>query len=544
MNIYALTRVDNLRLLSRYERQLSSRKRFLHVKQWEMVSLRAFTDRITDCMEDAVLFYFYYSFQIPKLGKEFDLLRISDDMVINVELKSFAVPDESIKKQLLQNRYYLSTLGKSIRSYTYISDEDRLVRLTNSGRLADAGFDELCKELRAQEACYNGDIEELFIEERYIISPLASPDRFLMNEYFLTSQQIDIKKHILRNIKTYRSGIDKDVDNTDGVQDKENVADKAFEFEKNGYKNKTGFNNYNICIQGFTGLPGTGKTLLLYDIAMTLSARQRVCVVHCGSYSEELKKLDERLKRIDFFQCSDSSDEERLITDDYSAYLVDEAHLLKAGVLDEIIDISSRKKVPVIFSYDSEELIAKDELNRKVLDKLEGLEGYSRYRLTNRIRTKSELSSFIQAIVQGSRSTHRKEFPSVSLAYAKDKDEADKLLGSYIKQGYTYIKDSLTGLSDEHESCGGNLEDDYPSTDVSDVSFKEYADVVMLVNSLFYYDEDRKLRSYHTEGESESTCVRNLFHGLNRAKGRIALVVYENEPVFEGFLGIAQGWKV
>ena len=67
---------------------------------------------------------------MPKLGKEFDLLRISEDTIINIELKSDAIPDERIKKQLLQSRYYLSYLGKDIRSYTYISKQNRLVRLT------------------------------------------------------------------------------------------------------------------------------------------------------------------------------------------------------------------------------------------------------------------------------------------------------------------------------------------------------------------------------------------------------------------------------
>ena len=66
INIYALTRVENLSLISRLERQMSARKRFLHVKQWEMKSLKAFTDHVTDCIDDAVSFHFYYSFQIPR----------------------------------------------------------------------------------------------------------------------------------------------------------------------------------------------------------------------------------------------------------------------------------------------------------------------------------------------------------------------------------------------------------------------------------------------------------------------------------------------
>ena len=50
---------------------------------------------------------------------------------MNIELKSGIVSDEAIRRQLIQNRYYLSVFGKPILSYTYISSENHLVRLTN-----------------------------------------------------------------------------------------------------------------------------------------------------------------------------------------------------------------------------------------------------------------------------------------------------------------------------------------------------------------------------------------------------------------------------
>ena len=49
---------------------------------------------------------FFYSFQIPRLGKEFDLLQIKEEQILNLELKSGQVSDEAIRKQLIQNRYY------------------------------------------------------------------------------------------------------------------------------------------------------------------------------------------------------------------------------------------------------------------------------------------------------------------------------------------------------------------------------------------------------------------------------------------------------
>ena len=143
---------------------------------------------------------------MPKLGKEFDLLRINDEYAVNIELKSGNVTDDAIQRQLVQNRYYLSALERNMVFYTYISGADRLVRLSNSGRLIDADFSELADVLRRQGNCAATDIEELFKEERYLISPLTDPARFLRQDYFLTSQQRDIKKQILKHMDVQYQG--------------------------------------------------------------------------------------------------------------------------------------------------------------------------------------------------------------------------------------------------------------------------------------------------------------------------------------------------
>lgn len=169
------------------------------------------------------------------------------------------VSDAAIRRQLLQNRYYLSVLGRTIHSYTYISSQNRLVRLTNHDHIAEADWDELCRLLKRESLDYDGNIEALFRVELYLISPLREPERFLQKEYFLTAQQRDIERQILKEIRTKHSGY-----------------------------------------YWFSGLPGTGKTLLLYDLAMKLSVRQRVCMIHCGESGNDWRLLHKRLRRIEF----------------------------------------------------------------------------------------------------------------------------------------------------------------------------------------------------------------------------------------------------
>lgn len=241
ISIYTITRNQNTEYLQKLERQLSGRDVFLKIREWELDSMKALVSELERHMQAVCALRFFYSFQIPRLGKEFDLLQIKEEQILNLELKSGQVSDEAIRKQLIQNRYYLAALGKPIRSYTYISSQNRLVRLTNHDRIVEADWEQLCWDLQQESADYPGNIEDLFQAELYLISPLTEPGRFLKKEYFLTYQQRDIERQILKKIRADRTGY-----------------------------------------FWFTGLPGTGKTLLLYDIAMKLSGRQRVCMIHCG----------------------------------------------------------------------------------------------------------------------------------------------------------------------------------------------------------------------------------------------------------------------
>ena len=487
VNIYTLTRITDSKNLERLERQMSGRGSFLKIKEWETKGLKRFSEKLDEYMVDAWDLEFFYSFTMPKLGKEFDLLRVDEESVVNVELKSGNVTDEAIQKQLAQNRYYLATLGKNMYFYTFLSEEDRLLRLSNSGHLVESTWDELATVLARQTDCYRGDIEDLFKEDKYLISPLTDPGRFLRQEYFLTFQQKDIKKTILRNM------------------DKEGML-----------------------VQGFTGLPGTGKTILLYDIAMELSKWERVCVFHFGSHARELEELDERLKRIDFYYCEAGSRID--VNGDYYAILVDEGHRIDKEALQQIRDLSIRWKAPIIFSYDSEEAVAPEERDGYGAALIESIPGFVKFNLTNRIRLNTELSAFIRCVMRVT-GNHRREYPSVMVAYASDADEAKKIVSNFQKEDYIYIYDKTVNPL--------NATDGEEVIEASRATCKEFDNVLMLMDDSFVYTSDGYLRAV-TEGDDRDFRVKNIFHGLSRAKEKVALVVLNNEQVFDVLLSILQ----
>lgn len=452
ISIYTITRNQNIECLQKLERQLSGRTYFLKMREWELESMKALVRELEVHMQDVHALRFFYSFQVPRLGKEFDLLQIKDDQIVNIELKSGKVSDEAVRKQLLQNRYYLSVQGKMIQSYTYISSQERLVRLNNHDHIVEADWDQLCLALQRQSKDYEGDIEDLFQAEMYLFSPVTEPERFLNKEYFLTSQQKDIERRILDKIRKVKYGY-----------------------------------------FWFSGLPGTGKTLLLYDIAMKLSVHQKVCMIHCGETGKEWKILHDRLLRIAFL--SDSQLEECPDLKEYSAILVDEAHLLTEEKLHVILELS--EKHPVIFSSDDEDMISDEEMDRTMIREIEHLPDIQSFHLTNRIRTNAELSSFIQNMIHLPEKRTVRYYPHIQVVYANDEEEAEILLKGYQNQ------------------------------------------LVFIIDERYYYDEKGYLREQRQKHQ-KPTAVRTLFHRLNEAREEFAIIVKGNEAVYEVLLDLLQ----
>ena len=448
ISIYAITRNQNIECLQKLERQLSGRTYFLKMREWELESMKALVRELEVHMQDVHALRFFYSFQVPRLGKEFDLLQIKDDQIVNIELKSGKVSDEAVRKQLLQNRYYLSVQGKMIQSYTYISSQERLVRLNNHDHIVEADWDQLCLALQRHGKDYEGDIEDLFQAEMYLFSPVTEPERFLNKEYFLTSQQKDIERRILDKIRKVKYGY-----------------------------------------FWFSGLPGTGKTLLLYDIAMKLSVHQKVCMIHCGETGKEWKILHDRLLRIAFL--SDSQLEEGPDLKEYRAILVDEAHLLTEEKLHVILELS--EKHPVIFSSDDEDMISDEEMDRTMIREIEHLPDIQSFHLTNRIRTNAELSSFIQNMMHLPEKRMVRYYPHIQVVYANDDEEAGILLKGYQNQ------------------------------------------LVFIIDERYYYDEKGYLREQRQKHQ-KPTAVRTLFHRLNEAREEFAIIVKGNEAVYEVLL--------
>jgi hypothetical protein len=195
INIYSLSRIHEELPFNIVEKHSSQKRDLQRTKVHEIESLRLFVDALLaagvsldEC--DG----FFYSFHIPQIGKEFDLLKFTDRLCLNIELKSTSVSQEQILGQLLKNRHYLSHLGKRLALYSVVTDSMSCYKLSLNDELVNVDFGEIVSAVRQIKTGYTGHIDNLFRASNYLVSPLNNPSRFIQGEYFLTQAQEQVKK--------------------------------------------------------------------------------------------------------------------------------------------------------------------------------------------------------------------------------------------------------------------------------------------------------------------------------------------------------------
>src|SRR5699024_2550584 len=176
------------------------------------------------------------------IREEFDILRFSNQSVLNIELKS-DLPKRgypSVRNQLVRHKYLLSLLNKDIYVVTFIEKTKELYTLDKDNGLITINFEQLISYIA------NDFIKEDILKEintsKMIISPYTEPERFSKRKYFLTEEQIEKVNDIMSTTKN------------------------------------------KICL---IGGPGTGKTLLLIDIAQRfINSGEKVSIVFCSKMSD------------------------------------------------------------------------------------------------------------------------------------------------------------------------------------------------------------------------------------------------------------------
>lgn len=492
INLYEFSKAVFLpeKELQTYERFNSNRNSSFQIKNREIETIRKFVSLLSQYVEFEYWNGFYYSFSIPQISKEFDLLKVGNNKILNIELKSEHTSDQKLLSQLRRNKYYLSHLGRDVIAIVFVGDTNQLLKLKDD-KLYKIEINEVIQDIKGIDDFYAEDIEKLFNPTQFLVSPINTPDKFIEGNYFLTDHQEEIRDAI---IKSRNADLD------------------SFAF-------------YQV-----VGGAGTGKTLLIYDIAKQFSKSLKICIIHCGLLAEGHKDLDEKLDNVSIIAAKALKYLNYDYFDSFDGIIIDEAHRIYKGQLENICKKIKAAKKFCVFGMDGEQYLTKSEARSNINEIVNNLERCKHFRLTNKIRTNKELSDFIHLIRKINEPVETKAFPNVKILYADTYEYANRLIMNYEKNNYKYI--SFTPSKYYRHS----IDDLIRGENTHEVIGQEFDNVIMVINESFEYFDDGRLGAYE-HPVPDYLFAQLLYQGLTRVREKLAVIILNNEKLFIKLLG-------
>ena len=493
LNIYTYSRIQE-DMATEFDNILAQRSKKSKVKLHEFSGIKTLVDLLLESGVAIESFEsFFTSYKIEQINKEFDLLKIDkDNLVLDIELKSEDVGQDAIQEQLEQNRYYLKHIAPDVRLYTFVDSSKELYRYTESG-LECVGIENLKDSMQLFENSLSWDIESLFKANSFLISPLNTPEKFLSGDYFLTEQQQNIRKEVMKLI-----------------------LESDWE-----------------CILGITGKAGTGKTLLLYDIVKEVAEKDKqCCLIHSGILCDGHRTLDRKWKKVDIIPAKDLNGDGDKILKKYQYIFVDESQRIYGSTFRKIIEEVNRESKVAVFAYDYVQSLSKAEVKRNIPEKLHKVDGFKEYKLSDKIRTSKEISSFGRTLMNlNNRARGYMDYSNIEVLFANNKEEAFELIDLYKKKEYIFI--AYTQSLYQHNSI-----DSYPNTyDTHHVIGQEYDKVMIMMDKNFRYNSDGRLEGQE-HPNSDLLFYKLLYQAISRARENLCILVVENYELFCNILRI------
>lgn len=455
------------------------------MKEYEIDDLMSLVKQFqTDSEEIDIFEEFYVGYCINQINKEFDLLRIGKNSVINIELKGKNT-GEKIKEQLIKNKYYLSFLEKEIFNVTYVTSEQSLLYLNKQEELEEVHISFVIDKLYQQKIEEIEDINKLFNPSNYLISPFNSTSAFIKGQYFLTHQQNEIKKSII-NLKA------------------ENSA----------------------CFASIQGAAGTGKTLLTYDIAKEyIKNHKKVIIFHCGSLNtghinlrQEHLWIVDSIKNLKDYKLSE-----------YDIIIIDEVQRIYKYQLDKILEQIMNINIKCIFSYDPKQCLASWEIKSNIPEYIMQRVSPKTFHLTEKIRTNKEISSFIKNLFDLSKKNPCQKYTNINIQYFSNARDAQEYIDMLNNRGWKVINYTPS----RYDSYPYDSYQIYGRDSAHKVIGQEYDKVIAVIDRYFYYNDEGKL---DTKGYTKTPYyhpTKMLFQIMTRTRKKLTIVIIKNEVLLK-----------
>lgn len=427
---------------------------------------------------------YYVNYIIKQINKEFDLLKYTEEGILNIELKS-VFKEEKVLAQQKKNHQYLKAITNKIDIITYISGDNKLYKYNNvEEKLQEISSKELIEIMSKYRTLINLHLDEIFQPSKYLISPFNDTKKFIDSKYILTQHQQEIVEDVV-NLK----------------------------------------NNHII-----EGRAGTGKSLVLYDIGKRLVDNGlKVTFIHCGQLNDGHNRLrDER--KWDIVPIKNALEDIVFANED--AILVDEVQRMYPQQLRGIVEGCKENNVKNIFSIDKRQYLDVKERDYNNFEAIQKIAADVKYhKLTEKIRSNKEIASFIKELFDKEK---RNDIPykNIDVEYL-NKDCDFKEYVEYLENtNWKYIPFTVPLYGDTTFLKYSCLNQELNSHRVIG---QEFENVVVVL------DENFELINNSLKYVGEPCCydpLQMLFQNVTRTRTKLKFIIVENKSLYSNLLKI------
>ena len=171
-------------------------------------------------------------------------------------------------------------------------------------------------------------------------------------------------------------------------------------------------------------------------------------------------------------------------------------------------------------------------MNRNIPAKLQNIDEFIEYKLSDKIRTSKEIASFARTMMNlNNRARGYMDYSDIEVIFANSTEEAMKLIELYDEKGYIFI-------SYTQSMFYRNSIDLYPRTyDTHHVIGQEYDKVMIMMDGNFRYDKERRIQGKE-HPNPDLLFYKLLYQAISRARERLCVLVVENYKLFSDILNI------
>lgn len=439
------------------------------------------------------------------MSEEFDILRFSDKKIINIELKSGRISDEEIKRQLNRHDYFLKSIDidLEVKLFTYIQETDELFKYCDNKKdIVLCKFNELIDEIPTDFVEKN--LLERLNPTSFIISPYSDIKRFSSSQYFFNIQQ----------------------------KEAENLLKKS-----------------DKCLLGLRGGAGTGKSLILFDVAEYFSSNleYKVLFIFCSKMEvDEIMNID----KVVSFKFTDIVNVVNIDLETFDIIIIDESQRLTKSQWDNYISLLDQGKIDkLILSVDNAQTLRPEEKELNIEDKLKKISENDKDKieyvdyLTNSVRSDIELETFIKKLFDKKKSIKEIDFPKVNAVYFENENNARDFI-EYCRNKENFVPIELPECKKFKNGYvySTELEKIYNSSNSAfNVVGREFDRVVLPLRQEISYDSEGKL-IIDTKKNYRYLAENCLFQAITRVKSELLLVVIGNEKLYRKIYEILT-WK-